>query len=461
MKKRNSLIYVLSFMLAVMMLMCTACQSTPSENPSSAPTAEPTEEPTPEPTEVPVKPMAEILTEIQTMEFTSSKNVILIIADGCGQNHVPATDAITGGRYDGKLALEYMPVSFIVDTKCVDGEPDSASGGTAYATGYKSNRGVIGMTTKKEKVENVVELAHRLGKSTAVITTENICDATPATFTVHNKDRSDETTLAGLQITDCVADIILGGGTETYERLMTRKPEYADKLAENNVTWVKTWDEVQSFSGNGRLIATMTEDYWFESEKTTPSLPEMTQYCLDKLSQNENGFFMMIEAGALDEVAHQGDLIELTKHMIDCDKAVEIALRYAYDHKDTVVIVTADHNTGRLLPKDEADAWIEKNQKSDQYIADEKWCMTNAKLHCVLECEKIAQEKHPETDIASLPYRFTTIAHTSDSIRTWAVGYNTSKLLELEKAKSFQIGKFIGEALSGEAFGAENSSGTK
>jgi len=444
--------------LLLVMLLLASC--TPAVTPVD-PTEVPTEAPTAEPTAEPEKPMEEILAELQSMQFTSSKNVIVFIADGCGQNHVPATDAITGGRYSGKLALEFMPNTFIVDTTCVDGEPDSASGGTAYATGYKSNRGVIGMNTKKEVVQNVTELAHSLGKSTGIITSENICDATPATFTIHSKDRKDETKIAALQITDCVADFIIGGGLATYEQLMQNEPDYAAKLIENNVTWAKTWDDVKEFDGNGRLIATMTEDYWFEASSMPATLAEMTQYGIDQLSKNENGFFLMVEAGALDEVAHQSDVMELTRHMTALDEAVEVALRYLYKNQDTVIIVTADHNTGRLLAKDEADAYIEKNKKSDNYIANDEWCVTNAKLHCVLAAEEIAKAKNPTVDYDKLPYRFTTIAHTSDKVQTWAIGYNTESLTAIEKCKSFNVGQFIGTAISGQAFGATTKTGTK
>ena len=450
----------LSLLMAMLLLVSFGCDGTGNTDP----TAEPTEAPTEEPTEEPGPTMEEILAALSTTEFTSAKNVILFIGDGMGQNHVPATDAITGGRYDGKLSFEYMTATNIVETVCAEGEPDSASGGTALACGYKSNRKYVGLDYKGNEIQNVTELAHSLGKSTGVITSESIVDATPATFSIHTNNRNDEEQVAYLQVTASVADLIIGGGKAAYESLMANTEDYPDaasKLTENNITWAKTWNEVEAYSGEGRLIATLTDDFWEEIKTMTPSLAEITDYAIQQLSKNENGFFLMVEGGAQDEIAHMSDVMELTRHMIAFDEAVEVGIKYAYLNKDTVVIVTADHNTGRLLPKEEADAYIEKNKKTDNYIGNDEWCMTNASLHCVLEAEKIAQAKNPDVDYDSLPYRFTTIAHTNDKVNVWAIGYGTEELGTAEKLKSFQIGKFIGKALSGEEFGSTDKNGKK
>ena len=168
----------------------------------------------------------------------------------------------------------------------------------------------------------------------------------------------------------------------------------------------------------------------------------------------------MVEGGALDEVAHNTDLMELTRHMTAFDKAIEVGLRYAYEHKDTIIIVTADHNTGALKDKETADTYITKHSKDD-YISNEKLCWESKGIHCVLEGERIAQAKNPGVDLSTLPYRFTTIAHTTDKVNVWAVGPGTDELMTTEKLASFHIGKFIGKALSGEEFGSTDAKGIK
>ncbi|MBP1587079.1 MAG: alkaline phosphatase [Clostridia bacterium] len=459
MKKKNILKALSALLLAALMLFTVSCADTSVDKPTEAP--KDTEAPTAEaPTEAPVTPMEEILAALGSLEFGEIKNVILYIGDGMGMNHVPATDAITGGRYDGKLAFEYLPVFGTVDVLCTEGEPDSASGGTALATGYKSKRKFIAQNSKGEDVKTVVELAKELGKSAGVITSESIVDATPATFSVHAPNRNDESVIAGLQIETSVADFIMGGGKAMYDKLFDEHPEYKDKLAENNVTYVTSWEDVLSFDGSGRLIATMTDDYWEVDAEMTPTLAEMTEQSIKMLSGNDKGFFLMVEGGAMDEIAHNADIMELTRHMVAFDKAIEVGLRYAYENKDTVIIVTADHNTGGLLPKEEADSYIAKNEKTSPYIAQEEWCLTNAKLHCLYEAEKIAQEKNPDVDWNTLPYRFTTIAHTSDKVNVWAVGPGTESLTEA-KLKCFQIGKLIGNLLGGEDFGSADKNGVK
>lgn len=471
MKKNVFLKIAVSLLLALMMAVLSVSCTNSNDNsknagdetkaPVSDPTDEPvseTEEPTPEPTPAPVS-MEEILAALSTLEFGEVKNVILYIGDGMGQNHVPATDAITGGRYNGKLAFEYLPNTAVVKTVCTEGEPDSASGGTALATGYKGKRKQIGLNNAGDEVENVVELAKRLGKSAGVITSESIVDATPATFTVHAANRSDESNIARLEIETSVADLIMGGGKAMYDKLFETN-DYTDYFKEHNITYTTSWDEAKAWNGEGRLIATMTEDYWFEDATMTPTLAEMTEKSIEILSKNENGFFLMVEGGALDEVAHNTDLMELTRHMVAFDKAIEVGLRYAYANKDTIIIVTADHNTGDLTEKEKADAYIEKHMK-DNYISNDEWCLTNTGLHCVLEGERIAQEKNPDVDLSTLPYRFTTIAHTSDDVNVWAIGPGTDELMQTSKLASFHIGKFIGKALSGEEFGATASNGTK
>lgn len=490
--KKNVLLKILvSLVLAVaMMVSVVACTTNESKdepeptanNPTSAPTNEPTPEPSPTPAETPV-PMDDILAALSSLQYGEVKNVILFIGDGMGQNHVPATDLITGGRYNGKLALEFLPSKGIAKTVCTEGEPDSASGGTALSTGYKGKRSQIALNAAGQEVQSVVELAHSLGKSTGAITTESIVDATPATFTVHAANRKDESNIAKLQIETSVCDLIMGGGKAMYDKLFAQDgANYIEYFKEHNITYTNSWDDVLAWNGEGRLIAPMVEDYWFydveywskvadretllgtDTEKDPTmapcSLAEMTEQAIKILSKNEKGFFLMVEGGALDEVAHNTDLLEMTRHMLAFDEAVEVGIRYAYANKDTIIIVTADHNTGGLLPKEDADKYISKHSK-DNYIVNDEWCWENTGIHCVLEGEKIAAAKNPGVVWDELPYRFTTIAHTSDDVDVWAIGPGTDELMNTNKLASFHIGKFIGKALSGEEFGATAANGTK
>ncbi len=429
---------------SVMVVLCACAQDNKESNGGGS--ADQTDAPS-EPTPEPETPMIDILKSLGSVEFTDAKNVILFIGDGMGQNHIPATDAILGGRFEGKLGIEYMTNQGIVNTICVQGEPDSASGGTALATGYKSNRVYLGLNAKKEPVQNVVELALSLGKKAGVVTSESIVDATPAAFTVHAPNRNDESEIAKLEIDSC-PDFIIGGGKAMYEKAFEDDPSYKQKLTDNNITWATSWDEVEAFDGTkGKLIATLTDDFFERAEESVPTLAQMTEKALSLLSSDEDGFFLMVEGGAMDESAHTSDVMETCRQMMAFDEAVCLGLRYAYDHPDTIVIVTADHNTGGLMLKEDADKAIKGHEK--EYHVSE-----------LLKYEEEIQEKYPDVDLSSLPYRFSTIAHTNDRVQIFAVGYGT-EIFNSDKIKSFEIGKFIGQSISKQEFGATSSSGQK
>lgn len=164
------------FTLAAALLFAWGCGASPQNGEATNPPAS---------SIAPAKETIDYLNELGHIEFTQAKNVLLFIGDGMGMNHIKATDAITGGNYDGKLAIEYLTNQGTVITLCNEGEPDSASGGTALACGYKSNRKYLGLNIKREEIRNVVELANSMGKKTGVVTNESIVDTTPAAFTIH------------------------------------------------------------------------------------------------------------------------------------------------------------------------------------------------------------------------------------------------------------------------------------
>ena len=214
------------FVLAAAMLITCSCNT--DKKSDGGATQPPVASPTP------VKETIEYLKELGNIEFTKAKNVILFIGDGMGQYHIEATDAIAGGKYDGKLAIEYMTNKGTAITLCNEGEPDSASGGTALACGYKSDRKYLALNTKKEEVQSVVELAKSKGKKAGVVTNESIVDATPAAFTIHAPNRNDESDIARLQIEKSVADIIIGGGKAMYDKVF-EDTKYKQMLTDNNI----------------------------------------------------------------------------------------------------------------------------------------------------------------------------------------------------------------------------------
>ena len=437
----NSVIKKLSgAILAATLLFSYGCGKTPSpddnKNTQSPATA----------TAAPQKDTLSYLKDLSNVEFTKAKNVILFIGDGMGMYDIPATVAIGGGQYDGKLAIEYLTNQGTAITLCNEGEPDSASGGTALACGYKGNRKYLGLDYKKNEVQNIVEYAKSKGMKAGVVTSESIVDATPAAFTIHAPNRDDESKIAQLQIEKSVADIIIGGGKAMYDKAF-KNDKYKQMLTDNNITYATTWDEVNQYNNQGRLIATLTDDFFEKAEEANPTLAQMTEKALSLLSGTDEGFFLMVEGGAMDESAHESDVMELTKQILAFDDAVSLGIRYASEHPDTIVIVTADHNTGGLLPKADADKFVAANK-------------TAVHTKAMLDYEAKLQKANPDVDLSKLPYRFTTIAHTNDNVQVFAIGYGT-EIFNGKTVKSFEIGKFIGESLGAENYGAQDKNGLK
>lgn len=417
--------------MAFMLLIACGCGGDKNKKPADLSS---TAEPTPEPQ----KTMQEILDSLGSIEFTKAKNVILFIGDGMGVNHIDATKEIIGGQYNDKMAIEYLYNQGTSVTICVDGEPDSASGGTALSTGYKSKRSYLGVDKNNNSVQNVVELAMSLGKKAGVVTNENITDATPAAFTVHNNNRKDYTAIVKQQIENC-PDLIMGGGRTVYKETLDADPAYVQKMTDNGITWATSWEQVKNFE-SGKIIATLTDTFFERVEEAEPTLAEMTAKAIELLSDDEDGFFLLVEGGAMDESAHTSDVMETCRQMISFDEAVSLGVRYAAEHPDTIVIVTADHNTGGLQPIDIANQKVAAAGNADYHVNE------------LLKYEAALQAKYPDIILADLPYRFTTIAHTNDNVEVFAIGYGT-EIFNGARVKSCEIGQFIGRALGAEKFG--------
>lgn len=290
-----------------------------------------------------------------------AKNVILLIPDGM------STDVVTLARWyqgGGALNLDEM-ASGLVRTYSSDAAiADSAPAGTAYATGYKSHTGYVGVlpdvnsmpglepldpSLKKAPVANILEASKLAGKATGLIATSEIMHATPADFSAHYASRKAYDILSMQQVHQDI-DVVLGAGTEYFTpdgrsdgndllSLIQKNYQYADTPAEMNaVTSGKLWG----------MFADTSLDYDFDRDPAEqPSLSEMTQKAIDILSQDEDGFFLMVEGSKIDWAAHANDPIGLISDCLSFDAAVGVALDFAKKDGNTVVIACTDHgNSG-------------------------------------------------------------------------------------------------------------------
>ena len=280
---------------------------------------------------------------VSAAENEAPKNVILLIGDGMGPNQVNAAHDHIGED----LNMETMPYKGQSSTSNVSGGvTDSAAGGTALACGVKTVNDRIGMDSMGNPVSNIREEFANLGKKTGLVSTTNITDATPAAFGAHNMSRSNQKEIAA-EFIDKEIDLLMGGGGDQFDTAL-RNTAVNDK----GYTIVSHKNELQSFDGSTKLLALFhggSFPYYADGyPENIPTIAEMTVKAIEILNQNNDGFFLMVEGARIDHACHAQDLARTISETIEFDKAVKVAMDFAEQDGNTLVIVTADHETGGL-----------------------------------------------------------------------------------------------------------------
>lgn len=299
-----------------------------------------------------------------------TKNVILFVGDGMGTAQRNAIRLATVGE-KGSLAMDAMPYAGLIHTSSTVPVTDSAASATAYASGVKTYNGAIGMDADKKSVPTIMEYAKQAGKSTGVVTTSQITDATGAAFGAHVEDRSKQSDIALQLLTKSKVDVLLGGGEDFWypagnpgkfqdepaedpsEKSKGTQGNLVDKAKQLGYNYVYTKADLQKAKG-GKLLGLFANEEMFQQKpegegdiyNPVVSLQEMTKKAIDTLSSNKNGFFLMVEEEGTDEFAHQNNAKMTIKSGQELDKAVQVAKDYAKKNPDTLVLVLADHETG-------------------------------------------------------------------------------------------------------------------
>lgn len=298
-------------------------------------------------------------------QAVQAKNVILLIGDGMGFSEVALARLATVGP-GGKLAMDRMPYLTATTTHSLDAlVTDSSAGGTAIASGVKTNNHLIGVTPDLSPLPSVLEDAAKLGKSTGLVSTSRITDATPAVFAAHPKVPREAVAAAwenevpesylGIGV-----DVLLGGGLRHWIPKSTTgsrrgdEKDYVALASQRGYRVVRSRAELLAAdaAGTSKLLGLFSSSYMaFEIDRDPvkePSLAEMTQRALEVLGKNPKGFFLMVEGGLIDIAGHYWDAAALVKEVVAFDTAVKVALEFAQRDGQTLVIVTADHATGGL-----------------------------------------------------------------------------------------------------------------
>lgn len=275
------------------------------------------------------------------------KNVIFFIGDGMGPNQM-LLSAYLEGR---ELYMMQMPYSGYAITYSADSNvTDSAAAGTALASGYKTDNGFIGVLPEGEIVPSIAEVLAEQGYKTGVVATSRITHATPAAYYGHTNDRDAEQVLAE-QLVNSNLTVALGGGWRYFDP--TRRADRKDLISvakENGFDYITTKQELMAYSEE-KVLGLFSSSHMNSVTERTPAeplLPEMTAKAIEILSKDDAPFFLMVEGSQIDWEGHDNDVFGIWKETVEFDEAVKVALDFAKENPDTLVVVTADHETGGL-----------------------------------------------------------------------------------------------------------------
>lgn len=306
------------------------------------------------------------------------KNIILLIGDGMGAEHVELAgyDQL-GPDYDGDLfSFEGFPYKNIISSarhytgscKDVDPEdyvclPDSASTATAIATGHRVDLAVLSVRIpgSGKDMKTILEIFKDNDKSTGLVTSASYLDATPAAFGGHAADRNNFGSIIGTMFVTVRPNLILGGFNASWLHglgytVLSNTTEMDDYLAiekdnDPNDKHVLGAMAIPDIGMWGQAYKRDSWGPWFYA--TYPDLSEMSEFALDILEEDADGFFLMIEAGLIDLAAHENNADLEIGETLEFDQTVQLVVDWynalgEEDKADTLIIVTADHETGGL-----------------------------------------------------------------------------------------------------------------
>lgn len=283
------------------------------------------------------------------------KNVIFLIGDGMGVSYTtayrsmkddPATKLIEETAFDPHLVGQQMTHPEDPDQNITD----SASSATAMAAGIKTYNNAIAVDNDESEVKTVLEAAKEKGKATGLVATSEITHATPASFGAHDISRKNMNAIADDYYDELIngehkVDVLLGGGTSLFDRTDRDLTEEFQNDGYGYVTNKQELLENEDAQVIG-LFAPAGMPKMIDREDSAPSLEEMTKSAIDRLKQDKDGFFLMVEGSQVDWAGHDNDIVGAMSEMEDFEKAYAAAIEFAKKDKHTLVIATADHSTG-------------------------------------------------------------------------------------------------------------------
>lgn len=271
-------------------------------------------------------------------------NIILMIGDGTGLAQISA------GFFANNEELTYANLKHMgwVTTKSADAFiTDSAASGTAYSSGYKTYNGAVGVDVKKRPQPNIPERIIKNGIIAGVVSTDDLNGATPAAFFAHQPQRgmTDE---IWADLPSSVLKYFAAGSKEVFEA----RPLETQKAINKVFTVVNSLDDpkIEAADRVGVLPPAVETGYIVKGR--TDFLPRATRQAIDFLHQRSKdgkGFFLMVEGARIDKACHGNDFPSAVKELLDFDQAIAEAIKFADEDGNTLVVISADHETGGMV----------------------------------------------------------------------------------------------------------------
>ncbi len=273
-------------------------------------------------------------------------NVILMIGDGMGFNHIDWMEKEYG--IDEAYMFAMTESHGKSQTRSSNAAvTDSAAGGTALACATRTNNGALGVFPQDQfgvayVAMNLCELANSYGKMTGVVTSDYNSGATPASFSAHVFDRDEDKEITRQQIEESDLDLIWAQDNGLVTDAWAN--EYGWTLVNNNA-------EFEALEEGERSFGAFPGNLWSENTGAdSPNLSTLTAKAIDMLDDDEDGFFLMVEGAHIDKHSHSNEEANMKIAAKEFDMAVKAAIEYAKADGNTLVVITADHETGAIKP---------------------------------------------------------------------------------------------------------------
>lgn len=296
--------------------------------------------------------------------FKKPKNYIVMIGDGMGVSQIVAASKFRGDLLMNELPYRAVANSFLRGVNDMKGDyTDSGAGGTKISTGYRTTKLFAAMDGEGNELESLSELARSKGKKVGVVTNAELADATPADFSVHSKNRSqgwnkicDMEVLFG-------ADLFMGGSDDSLKSSIKKLKPLSGQTINK---YTKLSDIIPALDSEGLMWnlfsgGDTTYARWDSDSIKTPSLQQAMALSLTRLQKTsgDKGFFLMFENTYTDIYGHADDdfmkttkvssnVVGIVNEVKNFDEAVAIALKFVLENPDTVLLITADHETGNM-----------------------------------------------------------------------------------------------------------------